>query len=128
MNKWRYHVLTLLWAMIIALLTLSPGRSMPETPFWEIPYFDKIVHAGIFGLLSFLMVRGLIKQYAGQKLKFAFAVSFLLTFSYSVIIEFTQKLVPGRSFEFGDLIANASGTLLGLTACYFLLKLVSNKP
>lgn len=127
MRNWRYHVFTLIWAVIIAILTLSPGRSMPDSPFRNIPYLDKIVHAGIFALLSFLMARGIIKQYSGHKTKYACFAGFTITISYGAAIEYLQKLVPGRSFELNDLIANTTGALLGIAACYFLLKLTSNR-
>lgn len=127
MVNWKFHILTIVWTVIIAILTLSPGRSVPDVPFWIIPHFDKIVHAGIFGMLSFLMARGIIKQYAGQKIKKAFVISFFATVVYGLIIEYLQRLVPGRSFELGDLIANTAGVVLGLIGCYFLSKLMGNQ-
>ena len=127
MVNWKFHLLTIVWAVVIAILTLSPGRAVPDVPFWNIPHFDKIVHAGIFGMLSFLMARGTIRQYAGQKIKKAFVISFFVAIGYGLIIEYLQRLVPGRSFELSDLMANTAGAVLGLIGCHFLSKLFGNR-
>ena len=127
-RSWRYHVLTLLWAFAVAVLTLSPAVSQPEVPFLNIPYFDKIAHTGIFAVLSFLMARGIVKQQnAVTNFKNAFFITLPITVSYGGLIEYLQNFVPGRSVELFDLIANIAGVLLGLTSCYFLLKLKSNR-
>ena len=128
MRSWRYHVLTLLWALVVAVLTLSPADSHPDVQFLNIPYFDKIAHTGIFAVLSFLMARGIVKQQnAVINFKSAFFITLPTTVFYGGLIEYLQNFVPGRSVELFDLIANFTGVLLGLTSCYFLLKLKSNQ-
>ena len=105
---------------MIAVLTLSPARAVPEVPFWNIPYFDKIVHLGIFALLSFLMARGLAKQHKyDPKTGRLFYITFIISALYGGLIEYLQNFVPGRSSEIQDFVANTIGTLIGLLAFYF---------
>ncbi len=120
MHHWRYHVLTIIWIVVIAILTLSPARSVPDVPFWNIPYFDKIVHAGIFAPLAFLMARGLFKHYKpNAKAGNFFYITFIFSVLYGGLIEYLQNFIPGRSSEMLDLAANTIGVLIGLWIFYF---------
>ncbi|MDN5203583.1 VanZ family protein [Fulvivirgaceae bacterium BMA10] len=106
----KYNALTLIWVLLIAILTLTPGNSVPDVGFWYFPHMDKVVHLGIFAVLVFLMIRGLRKQSSFPGIqKRAIGASILISLIYGVLIELIQIFVPFRSFEFEDVIANAVG-------------------
>ncbi|MDN5215297.1 VanZ family protein [Fulvivirgaceae bacterium BMA12] len=106
---------------MIAILTLSPARAVPDVPFWwNIPYFDKIVHAAIFAPLAFLMARGMSRQYE-HNARFGnfFYITFIFSVLYGGLIEYLQNFVPGRSSEMLDLAANTIGVLIGLGTFHY---------
>lgn len=78
----------------------------------------------MFGTLSFLMIVGLKKQSESTYLHFhAIVVSVTVTIIYGASIECLQLFVPGRSFEWLDLIANTIGAVLGYIMFLVIYKL-----
>lgn len=123
MKTWRFHLITLLWAAVIGILTLIPGPDIPEVPFWNIPYFDKLVHFGLFGMLAFLGIRGIYRQKGPSiNLKIIAACTSLAVIIYGCLIEYLQSFVPGRSGEFLDILANSLGALAGPLAFLIIQK------
>ncbi len=123
MKTFWLHGITVLWALIIAVLTLTPAPDLPETPFWDIPHFDKLVHFGLFALLAFFGVMGFYKhrQPAIAFKKQALWTS-ILAIVYGCLIEFIQGFVPGRSGEVLDILANAAGAIAGPIAFLVIKK------
>ena len=75
---------------------------------------DKLVHFGIYGILSLLIVIGLKKQYERPLLRFKaghYAVGFSVI--YGCLMEIIQLFIPDRGFDYRDMIANAIGGLSG---------------
>lgn len=108
---WRW----ISWAAVLGLVTLltllPPSAGLPQGP--RIPHLDKIVHACAWGLLAALTWWALIPTRSRQRaapLALAFAVA------YGVVIEALQLLVPGRSADPLDLLADAAGAILGVAA------------
>ncbi len=104
---------------IILLLTLSPGGGAQHM---GLKFIDKFVHMGLFSVFSFLMVVGLKKQNAFHKLN-----TFLLVIAFSTVlgssIEIVQEFVPGRDFDWLDILSNFSGTILGIFIYYMIYKI-----
>jgi VanZ family protein len=119
----RYNIFTIAWALLILLLTLTPGDSMPDLSIWDLLSFDRFAHLFVFGVLVLLLSIGLTKQYSSLFLRFnAAKLAFLFSFGYSLIIELLQELIPGRSVELNDLIANSAGCLTGSLVFYLIYK------
>jgi VanZ family protein len=75
----------------------------------KIPLFDKWVHIGLFALLTFLWCRAM-PQYVVKTFLFV-ATACLL---YGIAMEFVQgNWIPNRGFEVWDIIADATGCLIG---------------
>jgi VanZ family protein len=91
------------------LLTL-PGSKFPKVTWMDkIPLFDKWVHIGLFALLTFLWCRAM-PQYVVKTFLFV-ATACLL---YGIAMEFVQgNWIPNRGFEVWDIIADATGCLIG---------------
>jgi len=93
----------ILYSLTILFLSFYP---VPETP---TP--DKLNHMIAFFLFSVL-------------LKLSFKTGYWSTVFYSLIfgvfIEFVQYFIPYRSAEYGDVVADLTGTLIGIFS-YFLL-------
>lgn len=120
----RYNLFTLCWLLLVLLLTLTPGENMPKTGLWEdLLSFDKVAHFFIFGILVFLMIVGLSKQYRYQFLRSkAVQLSLTVGILYGIIIEIIQQFIPGRGFEFADIIANTIGCFMGFGLFYVVYK------
>ena len=97
---------------------------MPQTSLWEdLLSFDKVVHFFIFSVLVFLMIIGLSKQYSFLVLrKNAVSISLGVGILYGLLIELIQYLIPGRSFEITDILANTLGCFIGLGAFHLIYK------
>ena len=120
----RYNFFTFCWLLLILLLTLTPGSSMPETNLWEeLISFDKIVHFAIFSMLVLLMIVGFTKQYTYEKLrKNAVLASLSISVAYGILIELIQIPIPGRGLEIMDIVANTIGCFLGYAVFYLVYK------
>lgn len=101
---------------MILLTTLLPSTSMPSLSIWELFSFDSFAHTFLFGMLNFLMIVGLTKQYTYIKLRhYAIRTSLVISFSFGVSIELMQHFfIYGRQGDIMDVIANTIGCLLGI--------------
>jgi hypothetical protein len=100
--------LLLIWAACFPLLVWlywTPENTPPTAiGGWEIG-LDKPIHAATHGfmvLIPALLALGRFRP---------FAIG--LGFATAIALEIGQLYVPGRSFEWLDLVANTSGALLG---------------
>jgi hypothetical protein len=81
--------------------------------------FDKLVHAGAYGVLAVLIYGGLQKAAVGEG--YLFVLSFSGSFAYGVVNEIQQAFLPWRDADIADVAANGLGALCFLV----LLKMVS---
>lgn len=111
----KWHWKALLWILVICLGSLLPSSDLPSNSFFsQIPYFDKIVHCGLYFVFTILLASGFTKQYQGERAK-AYLVSGLIAFSIGAMIEFIQTMMHmGRSGDFYDAVANTTGIVLAL--------------
>ena len=110
----KYIIGALLWASFILLLTLTPGKSVPDITLFS---YDKIGHAFVFFVFSWLLGKGLFR--ANGRLVAALVTTLLLSTLYGLGIEIAQNFIPDRGMEWFDAIANILGTILGLGLFYF---------
>ncbi len=95
---------------------MLPGSKVPTLGFWNFLPIDKIVHLGLYGVLSFLFCLDFRKQYLSSELRF-YGIAIALSFLYGIVNEGLQlALTVDRSFEIGDVIANGLGAVLGSMA------------
>jgi len=109
------------WFFLILVLICIPGSKMPAVETWlNDIYFDKWVHAGLFGMLVFLFIYPIYKKMIlpsvvkkNWAIKIAVAAVIL-----GITTEFIQKFfIPGRSFDIYDLAADSFGILVAYNWC-----------
>jgi VanZ family protein len=106
------------WFLISVVLLALPGDDVPSIDYFDIPYFDKLIHLGMFFLLSFLFCYPLVKSSAEQ----GFITSWcnriaVLAIIYGVFMEFVQRdFVRGRSFDVIDILFDTIGSIAGVIA------------
>lgn len=106
------------WFFIVLVLICMPGKDLPGNSFLEMINFDKMVHAGIFGLMVILFVRPIAMSNisATEKRKYYIQIT-IFTILWGLATEFIQKyLVTGRDFDLWDFVADAVGCSI---ACWF---------
>lgn len=110
----------LIWALVILILTLTPGKFMPKVDYWSIVSLDKYVHMGIFFVQVLLILRG------AKALKILtvrnYFIYALIGTVYGVLIECIQQFIPLRSFEINDMIANMTGAIIAAAVFYIFEK------
>jgi VanZ family protein len=85
------------------------AQSWPAAPPPPGPLTDKHEHFFFYGVLGALALRALSKA-QWRRVGPATALAAVVFASlYGVVNEFHQRFVPGRSYEVGDMIANAIG-------------------
>ncbi len=120
-----WHLLpAIVWTIVIFFIIAIPGSSIPESPLFLIPHFDKIIHAAIYLLLGLLLTYGFAKQRDKKffnRNKYTLAIVFCVL--YGILTELIQHFyISGRSGELADVIANISGSLAGVLLYYLMKK------
>lgn len=108
----RHNYPAFLWAVLILVLTLSPAPALPEVKWIHIPHADKIVHAGLFGVQYFLLIRGLMKQQGAQGFYSRMVLRvIIIVILFGAATEILQAIVPtNRDADFFDWLADCAGT------------------
>lgn len=117
-----------LWALVILVLSMMPGKHLPPLLIWGVIPADKLGHFAVYFLLEILMIWPVRRQYGRRQLRSEPGIKTLLTgVVYGVFIEVLQEVFgQNRAFEIGDILANSLGTATGLVGFiyvyYHLLK------
>lgn len=95
--------------LAIGIVSLS-GTENPAAP-GGIPFFDKLAHFCVFGLLATLIIR-----LVPEKLRWPWGATgvVLLVSLFGLSDEFHQSFTPGRSVEFADWVADTLGALVAV--------------
>lgn len=103
-------------AFILALV----GWPMPVS-LWEerLTFYDKGVHAVLFGVLTYLIVL-CFKAEKGYPLRRAYYYSFLLGLGFTAFTEIYQNYVPGRTASELDLLAGVIGIIIAIGYDFFM--------
>ncbi len=108
---------------------LSSQEQVPiEVPDWFY-YFDKTVHAVLFGGLGFLFLRAWLQGRYSNATFLAFLITVIFTMLYGTSDEFHQSFVPGRHPDWQDVVADTVGAILVCLIVYsvrFLKTIQSN--
>ena len=114
------------WFFLVGVLTLMPGKEIPELSGISIPHLDKLVHVVLFGGLTLFFCLPYVKtSLPFQKKRNLFIRISLSIILWGLIIEVIQKyFIPDRGFEWLDVVADTVGVLIAYWIC---LKLVKSK-
>ncbi len=105
---------SILLAIVIALLSLVPSSSMPESSLFYIKFLDKLVHFSMYGFFGLV---ALLESRCRKQCMRYHLLLIMVIFIMSAIIEVLQAtVVATRSAEWLDLLANGSGLLAGYVA------------
>jgi VanZ family protein len=92
----------------------------------DILFFDKVIHLVEFMLLGLFLSFGYF-----MSLKSSLIMKAVITICTGIILggldEFHQYFIPRRSIEFFDVIADATGILIGLLLYYYFSRSMKGK-
>lgn len=119
-NFFKYHFLFIGWALTIFIQSSFPAVSLPEVEYISV---DKVIHMGIFGLLTVLCYISLIhlqkeNYFTESPLKWSAIFGIL----YGASDEIHQYFVPNRSAEVQDWAADVIGVILAVLFIQYFLK------
>ncbi len=119
LNTLRHQYLAILWGIFIIVLCSMPLPQVKSVSFFE--GFDKLVHVGVFFVLTAFLFLGTIRQHYTDGFRLISAVKIV---SASVIfggfIEIIQKeLFTYRSAELWDFFADVVG--IGMAVFSYIL-------
>jgi len=113
LNKRWYSFFYLVWLLVLVYLSLRPDLKGPGI---QIPYFDKLAHLGFYFVASLLFLTALDKtSLVSIKTTNKILWTLLIHLFLGGVIEVIQEYyVSGRSGEFADFLANASGISIAI--------------
>jgi len=112
-----YLPLIFYWIILFTLTTL-PAQSVPS-----VGVSDKIEHLLAYLVLSILLYLTLLFQKKSVLLKnYAMLFTSLIVFAYGVLDEVHQLMIPGRSCELLDFLADILGGIIGIIIIKILLR------
>ena len=112
MEKYKHFLLyqfpAISWATIIFIQSSLSSIPTPDLGF---DFQDKFLHAIVYGILGFLLLRALIFQNNRVISRYAAVLTILIGGFYAMTDEIHQSFVPGRYADFDDGIADIIGIL-----------------
>jgi VanZ family protein len=112
----RFLIPAITWLIISTILLTLPGSAFPQEDWLSKIWFDKWVHIGMFSIMVTLICWGIYKKNVSPGARSRnFILVAVLCLCYGIAMEFVQKyFIPNRSFDVGDILADAVGCSLGL--------------
>jgi VanZ family protein len=110
-----------LWGIFISVISLLPGKTMPEVSLWDWIAVDKLGHFTVYAVWAIFLHRAFFQsgEFLNKKLVLGLASIIL----HGVLLEILQwAMYLGRFFEFSDIVANCIGVLGGTGTYFFFLK------
>ncbi len=106
---WKYCALWVAWAAAIFIGSSVPGQSLPDLSVFST---DKLLHTGVYAVLSWFGVRALRFFFPQWPLIKIYLFTFLINGLYALSDEWHQSFVPNRSCEVFDVLADMAGILI----------------
>jgi VanZ family protein len=106
MRRW---VAPLAWALLILSLTSIPGSTLEPVPIF--PHADKLAHLALYGVLGTLVGRSFPREVWRPR---ATLMTLMVLALFAFADEWHQELIPGRSADPADWVADVIGASSGL--------------
>jgi len=108
------------WFTLMILVTIESSLTGFRLPKLGLGIEDKIVHFLIFGILGWLLIRGMILEAVQRIRRNGYIISIVMGIFFAISDELHQSFVSGRDPSYGDLTADVLGICCFIA--YFYLK------
>ena len=95
------------YAIVVFILSV-----IPTGPELHVPYLDKVAHLCEYLLFAWLLVQAI--RWSQLRERDYLLWAWIYATSYGLLMEVVQIMVPWRSAELGDAVANTLGAALGV--------------
>lgn len=114
------RIIAFLWTVFILVGSLMPKAAIDNSSFFDMPYFDKVGHFVMYAVFVYLWATTFHLRV--DKIKSA-RIAFYSSILLGIVLEYAQYfMASGRNFDIQDIIANISGSILGLIVFYKIEK------
>lgn len=119
MKNVKFFWKTITWGSIILVLSLISGNTVNKMSIFQIPNFDKILHASFYAVFALLLAWDIL-GFKNKNSRFVISIiTMMILLVYGGIIELLQKyLSRTRNADFFDLLANFVGISIGIVLFY----------
>ena len=119
-KKLLWLILLIAWTSLIIYMSLRPGANeLLKKHFFEIR-MDYILHLLAYFTFGFLYV--LWRGNSNFEIKsIELTIITAAAIGFSILLEYFQLLIPGRSFNVVDMVYNTIGAILGVGITYFYI-------
>jgi hypothetical protein len=110
---------TILWIVVILILSLLPGRAFEKVKLFDFSYQDLIVHFIMYAVFTVLLIKDLSSEDRVHPFKNAgWIIPLLASALLGVVTEIAQSLwIPGRFGSISDFVLNMSGSAVAILFC-----------
>ncbi|MCP4438947.1 MAG: hypothetical protein GY810_08395 [Aureispira sp.] len=116
-SRYWFYLPAISWASIIYFM--STTSSIPKIDF-NLLSVDKIGHMVFYSILTLLLIFGAAKQKQWTSSNvMILGLMAILASAYGISLEYVQGLLPHRSFDTADMLANEVGVVIGLLIYIF---------
>mgnify|MGYP001147296306 CR=1 FL=1 len=114
-----YSWKTILWIIVILILSLLPGRTFENVKLFDISYQDLIVHCIMYGVFTLLLIIDLSSgKYVYPFKNAEWIIPLLASAILGIITEMVQfRWIAGRFGSISDFILNMTGTVAAILFC-----------
>lgn len=108
------------WFFVVLILICLPGNDIPQPRGWfewmNLIQFDKLVHSGIFAVLTFLFINPIGRSALPNKNKWNYFLGIAaIACTWGLTTELIQKMfIPTRQFDLIDWAADSIGVIIAL--------------
>jgi len=111
----QFQLPAIAWCLFIFTVSSIPSAKLPSL----IAYTDKLIHAGVFGVLCWLLHVAFYFQPNTFLRRWSKFIALGITMLYGISDEYHQMFTPGRSTDFFDFMADTTGGAIYLAASYY---------
>ena len=99
------------WIVLMILITIQSSLSGFKLPPLGLRLEDKLVHFLIFGILAWLIIRGMSKETSAWIQKRKIIISLIIAILFAISDEWHQSLTLKRDADLFDLLADTLGII-----------------
>jgi VanZ family protein len=121
----KRNILSIIVSLFIMYLSLSSADTFNAVSFFNFPFFDKIVHFGMyFGLMSVIIFENRKRIKSTPQL----FLTGLIPLSYGILMEILQATITStRSGSVYDALFNSFGILVSILLWLWIKPLIKNR-